>query len=237
MLDLFKNRYSLNCLNICRTQKKTIFIFSFLFIFLALPLVISQEDPTFQFNKEFDLKRPCSDNGFFCGAGYVCNITLIYPDGGLLVNNQIMTNQGSFRNITVLQPNNSQMGFIEGIESCNNVSLAGLNTFEIAITADGKKFQAFPNQFFIIILGLLMIGGGLAAERLRMFKHLGSILLIIMGIITLFPGYNFINYSTLLGKTVGFILIGLGFYFWIEDSFSRNVHEEGFNDWKPLFDE
>ena len=80
-----------------------------------------------------------------------------------------------------------------------------------------------------------MVGVGFVTERLRMFKHLGSILLIIVGIITLYPGYNFINYSTLLGKALGFILIGLGFYFWIEDSFSRDKQEEGFNEGKPLF--
>lgn len=237
MLDLFKNtKYSLNKRTPCNTHKKLSFVFCFLFIFLALPLAIAQEDPTFQFNKEFDLKRPCSDSGFFCDSTYQCNITLIYPDGNLLVNNQIMTNQVSFRNITILQPNNKQLGIIKGIESCNNVTLAGLNTFDVIITANGKKFQAFPNEFFIIILGLVMIGAGFVTERLRLFKHLGGILLMISGVITLFPGYNFINYSTLLGKSLGAILIGLGFYFLIEDSFSRDKQEEAYGDGRPLFE-
>ena len=234
MLDLFKNsKYSLSKTHF-KTQRK-LFCICLFFIFLALPLIIAQEDPIFQFNKEFDLKRPCSDNGFFCDSNYECNVTLIYPDGSLLINNQVMTNQVSFRNITISRINNNQLGVLEAIESCNNVTRAGLETFEVTITADGKKFQAFPNQFFILILGLVMVGVGFVTERLRMFKHLGSILLIIVGIITLYPGYNFINYSTLLGKALGIILIGLGFYFWIEDSFSRDKQEEGFNEGKPLF--
>ncbi len=214
---------------------KTKYLLLFIILFLTLPLVSALKDPTFQFNRQFDLKRPCFDGGFFCDSGFECNITLIYPDGNLLVNNQVMTNKFSFRNITILNTNNNQLGIIEAIESCNNVTSAGPDTFEVVITADGNEFQAFPNQFFIIIIGLIMVGGGFVTERLRLFKYLGSILLIIIGIITLYPGYNFINYSTLLGKTLGFILIGLGFYFWIEDSFSRDKQEEGFEDGKPLF--
>ena len=115
------------------------------------------------------------------------------------------------------------------MESCDNVSSAGLETFDVAITADGKKFQTFPTQIVIIIIGLIMICVGIILDRLRLFKHLGSMLILIMGVITLYPGYSFINYSTLTGKVLGFILVGLGFYFLIEDSFSRDKQEETYD--------
>lgn len=107
--------------------------------------------------------------------------------------------------------------------------IGGFLTYAFQITSDGQPFQQFPQQFFIIILSLAFIIVGLAQEKLRMFKHLGAVLMMIMGVITLYPGYSFINYSTLLGKGIGFILIGLGFYFLIEDSFSRNKQEDGFD--------
>ena len=69
----------------------------------------------------------------------------------------------------------------------------------------------------------------MAQEKLRLFKHMRAILMMIMGIITIFPGDSFINYTTLLGKGLGFTLVGLGFYFLIEDSFSRNKQEDGFD--------
>ncbi len=191
--------------------------------------ILDEQIPSFQYNEEFDLKRACFNNGFFCGSGFTCNITLLYPDGQVLVNNQVMTNQGSYRNITVSKESNQQLGFIQGIESCSNSTSAGPDTFTIAITGDGKPFQIFPQQFFIIIFSLALVVIGLIQEKLRMFKHLGSIMMMIMGIITVYPGYSFINYSTLLGKGVGFVLIGLGFYFLIEDSFSRNKQEDGFD--------
>lgn len=207
----------------------------FLFILVSLvSTVVAQQTldeqiQSFQYNEEFDLKRPCFNNGFFCDTSFICNITLLYPNGNVLINNQVMTNQGSYRNITVSKLSNDQLGFIQGIESCSNSTSAGPDTFTISITGDGKPFQIFPQQFFIIIFTLVLVIIGLTQEKLRMFKHLGSVMMMIMGIITLYPGYSFINYSTLLGKGVGFVLIGLGFYFLIEDSFSRNKQEDGFD--------
>lgn len=210
-------------------------LLSLIIIALILPTILAQ-DPTFQFNKQFDLKRPCSDRGFFCGTGFDCNITLINPVGDVIVSNQAMTSNVSYRNITVSQALNNQLGVIKATESCNNVSNAGLKTFDVVITADGKEFQAFPNQFVILILALLFVTVGTINDRLRLFKHLGSILLIILGIITLYPGYNFINWTTLLGKGLGFVLIGLGFYFFIEDSFSRDKQEEYYDSQSQFVD-
>ena len=213
MLDLYK-------------YKSLFLIFCFVFVFGIAN--VSAEDETFQFNKEFDLKRACFDNGNFCGSGFVCNITLIYPDGTLLVNNLRMTDQTSFRNITISQTLNNQLGVVNAIESCNNVSNAGADTFPIFITADGKPPQQFPFQFSITILALLFVGVGLSSDRFRLFQTSGAMLMIVMGVITLYPGYSFINYSNLPGLGLGTILIGLGFYFMISHSFSRDDQQEGF---------
>ena len=209
----------------------------FLFLFISVLLVttvnaqevLTEQIPAFQFNKEFDLKASCFDNGFFCDNSFVCNMTLVYPDGSLLIDNAIMTNQNSYRNITVSQSLNNQLGFATGIESCNNGTVAGSDSFIFAITGDGKPYRQFPHQFVIIIFSFLLVTVGLIKERFRLFKHAGSILMMIMGTLTLYPGYAFINYSTLMGKGIGFILIGLGFYFLIEDSFSRGKQGEGYD--------
>ena len=212
--------------------KLNLFLFATLFIFLVLPLAIAEEgdeSPTFQYNRAFDLKRVCTIDGFYCDSNFICNITLTYPDGNILINNQLMTNNQSFRNFSITQVQNNQLGIIKVIQSCNNGTNAGADTYDVIITADGNKFQAFPNEFFIIIFGFLMIATGMTLDRLRMFKHLGSLLIMVMGVITLFPGYNFINYSNLIGQSLGSVLIGIGFFFLIEDSFSRDTQEEGFD--------
>lgn len=212
---------------------KNKFIFLFILVFLVSTVyaqqTLEEQIPSFQFNTEFDLKRACFNNGFFCDSSFTCNITLISPNGEVMINNLETSNQDSYRNITVSQTLNDQLGFVQAIESCSNSTNAGPDTFTIAITGDGKPFQQFPQQFFIIILALTLVVIGLTQEKLRMFKHMGGILMMIMGVITIYPGYSFINYTTLLGKGLGFILVGLGFYFLIEDSFSRNKQEDSFD--------
>ena len=208
---------------------------SFLFFLISVLLVttvsaqeqLPEQIPSFQFNTQFDLKRGCFDNGFFCDSSFVCNATIIAPDGNtLMIDNQIMTDQNSYRNITVDQSLNNQLGFAEVIQSCNNVSNAGRDTFVIAITGDGKPWRQFPQQLVVAIISLAMIVMGTMKENLRIFKHLGSMMMMAVGVLTLYPGYSFINYSTLLGKSLGTVFIGLGFYFLIEDSFSRDNQQE-----------
>ncbi len=210
------------------------FLFFLFFLMILVVTVQAQETineqiPSFQFNHNFDLKRACFDQGFFCSSSFNCNITLIYPNGQLLIDNQLMSDQGSYRNISITSTQNNQLGFIKAIQSCNNGTLAGPDTFLVAITGDGKPFQTFPQQFVIMIITLVLICIGMVNDRLKLFKTLGSMMAMVLGIITLYPGYSFINYSTLLGQSLGIILVGLGFYFFIEDSFSRNKQEDTFD--------
>jgi len=127
--------------------------------------------------------------------------------------------------------NFSGLGDYSYLVQCNSSSseLGGFESVNFEVTADGKQFQVFPTQLSIIILCFFFVMCGFWNERLRMFKHLGSICLMIMGVITLYPGYSFINWSTLVGKALGFSCIALGFYFLIEDSFSRNKQEEHYD--------
>lgn len=215
----------------------SLFLLAFLLVVTLVPAqeVISEQIQSFQFNTEFDLKRACFDNGFFCGTSFTCNITLVSPDGTILVDNVIMGNQNSYRNVTVPQLDNDQLGYVHAIESCSNGTLAGPDTFTVAITGDGKSFEIFPQQFVIIILAIFMIFVGMLNDRVSMIKTMGAVILFVMGVITIYPGYSFINYSNLLGLTLGTVFIGMGFYFMINDSFSRDRQQEGFDQQPEVF--
>ncbi len=209
-------------------MKSPRFLFCLIFIFLVMSLV-SAQTITKPFNQQFDFKRPCFNNGTFCSSSAQCNITIIYPDGATMINNQIMTFNSSFFNKTVLQSQNNKLGFHDVIMSCCDSNVCGKETPILEITGDGFPNKVFPTQFVIIILAFILVAVGFWFDGLRLFKHLGSILLMIMGILTLYPGYSFINYTTLLGKGLGFLAIGAGFYFLIEDSFSRESQEESYS--------
>lgn len=202
---------------------------SLLLIFIFLISSVNSLDESFQYNREFDLKRACFDRGSFCGSDFECNITLIYPDGTTMVDNQVMTDQGSFRNITVSQALNNQLGVVKAIESCTNSTDSGAETFEIEITADGFDSQDFPTQFVIVLFAFVLVGVGHITDKLRLFQVVGAILMLIMGVLTLYPGYSFINYSVLFGQALGISLIGLGFYFMISHNFSRDEQQDKFD--------
>lgn len=195
-------------------------------LFFTLTFVSAVEDQSFKVNQDFDLKRTCDNNGFFCTSNVDCNITIIKPDGTIMIQDINMTFNPTFRNVTVLASDNNQLGFAKAIQGCANATNGGVDTFDIAITGDGNPWRQFPQEFFIIILGFIFIVLGFAKERLKMFKSIGSIIFMVMGILTLFPGYAFINWTTLMGKVLGFGLIGLGFYFLVEDSFGRGTEQE-----------
>ena len=66
-------------------------------------------------------------------------------------------------------------------------------------------------------------------EDLRLFQHVGAMMVMVFGVITLFPGFSGINYTNLQGQALGFSTIGLGFYFLIENFFSRDKQVESFD--------
>ncbi len=204
-------------------QIKTIIIA--LFLFLVVPLITSQ-DLVIPFNEKYDIKRPCFNNGTFCTTAATCNFTIIRPNGNTLLTNRIMTFNNNFFNITILKDQNNVLGSHPSIMSCCEGGLCNADTFDIVVTADGNPIQIFPTQFGIILFGFLLVGFGTLFERLRLFKHTGAIMLLVMGVVTLFPGYSLINHSNLAGQSVGFVTIGLGFWFLIEDSFSRDIQDE-----------
>lgn len=200
---------------------KSPFSILFLILLIGIPF-ISAADFTFQVNEEVDLRIPCFNNGTYCSSAAVCNSTILYPNGNIMIIDSDMTANNSFFNVTLTKTENHFLGEHSIIMVCCEAGDCGSNTYVMEITADGFASKQIPFQFLVVIFGFLLIGVGLTQERLRIFKHAGSMLVFIMGVLTLYPGYSFINWTTLMGKTLGFLFIGLGFYFFIEDAFSRD---------------
>lgn len=209
-------------------------LFSLLFfLFLVLPLVSAQEittdDITIPFNQLYDVKRQCFNNGTFCSSTATCNLTIINADGHADVANLEMTNQIAFHNRTILV---NALGIGTGTMVCEDSGgdLDGKNfdQFRVEVTGDGLKFQVFPYQFFILIIGIFGIGLGKWKEDLGLLQIMGAIIVMIFGVITLFPGYAGINYSNLSGQSLGIASLGIGFWFMIEQSFSLSRQVESF---------
>lgn len=196
---------------------------------MTLIPTVSSAELTFSFNSNLDLKRPCFNNNTFCSSSAQCNITVIYPDSSVItgVDNVVMTNQGSYHNFTIDKEKVDQLGQYSAIMTCfdggGDIVGSGSDTFPFQVTGDGNIFSVFPMQLTVLILGFVLIIVGKIKEEFRLLKHLGSILAMIMGVVTIYPGYSFFNYSNIQGMALGFTSVGIGFWFLIEDSFSRGI--------------
>lgn len=203
------------------------FFFSFLFL-LSLTAVIA-DDLTAPYSQNYNIQRPCSYNGTFCSASAYCALATVYPDGTTLFSNQSMTYGPSFFNITFLKNNNTQLGYHPSIMTCCQSGICNIDTFNVVVTADGKPVQAVPIQLIGMAFAFLLVALGSFFDKLNMLKTGGAAILMIVGMLTLYPGYGFINYSTLLGQAIGTVSIALGFYFLIEGSFSRDDQQERYD--------
>ncbi len=198
-------------------------------IMLGIFFLSFASSETFQQATVADVKLVCINAGF-CSAATNCNLSVLSPSDVLLLDAITATQSaslGSF-NFTLNSSQTSELGEYRVGGFCKDGSVTNIIDFTFDVTANGEPFQEFPTSFIIIFLGVIFIIMGLFQERLRMFKHMGAIVLMVMGVLTLFPGYSFINWTTLTGKVLGFSLIALGFYFLIEDSFSRDKQDEFF---------
>lgn len=198
-------------------------------IFMSIFLISLASALTFKQNEQVDIKIICINAGY-CTTSAVCNVSVFSPSEVTLLNGIQATRAANlaFHNFTLNGSQMSDLGQYRVGGFCKDGSVTQLVDFNFDVTANGEPFEAFPNQFVIIGLAFILIIFGFFKDRLRMLKHMGSMILMIMGVLTLYPGYNFINHTTLLGLALGLISIGIGFYFLIEDSFSRNKQEDTF---------
>jgi len=201
-----------------------------LLFLIVVPLVSAQEVITIPFNQEYDLKRFCFNNGTYCSASAICNLSIYYPHGNPLVNNQVMTNNVSFHNYTLFASQINRLGDhiaqMSCIDSAGDIVGNGFQTFTLKVTGDGFQKDKFPLEFVILGFGILLIIVGKMKEDLSLFQHVGAIIIMVFGVITLYPGYGNINYSNLTGQSLGFGTIGLGFWFMIERFFARDEQME-----------
>lgn len=204
-------------------------IFVIVLVFLIVPLVSADNQlPEAQYYAQqysfLDINRGCIMNGAYCSPSTNCNLTLYNPNGNVLLANKPMSNNISFYNVSVGQL--IDFGYHKADMTCSINNLSGSDTFYIEVTADGKPSQTFPYQIVIIIIGFILTLIGLYIKEYSIIKNIGSIMMMVMGVVTLYPGYSYINNTTLTGWMIGVITIGLGFFFLMSDYFAEDKQQE-----------
>lgn len=208
-------------------MKKILFA---LFLITLLPLVVAdtQDLPVlnlkaFPQDKQINLIMDCSN----CTSAALCNITrLNYPNSSLVMSNVIMDDVSFPPSFNKTVPQLRQFGWYNGNMRCTENGMSGDRQFEFEITADGNPSQDYPIILVIMVLGALILTFGLTFGNIFLLKYVGATLLTITGLLTIYPGYNYINSTNLLGLAIGTVSIGLGIFFFFYDSIEGGMNSE-----------
>lgn len=142
-----------------------------------------------------------------------CTLQIQKSNGQIALDDVPLNKIGNHHNYFITLENFSEMGQYAFFINCEDINIGGFASGIFTITANGEPYQNFPIQFQIIILGISLLVLGYSKRNLSLFRFFGAIIILMMGVLTFYPGYNFINYSSYLGKLLGFILVSGGTYF------------------------
>lgn len=124
-----------------------------------MPISLAIE-PAYIFAQDQDanLKFSCTnENGYPCESTYACNITVQYPNGTLLIDNQEATRNPSYYNITL--PDTSTLGFHQYQSFCHNATKAGTSDeLYFLVNLTGEEFTTGKAVLYIFVLIISVVG-------------------------------------------------------------------------------
>ena len=138
-------------------SKFSLILLAGVLLVLLLPLISAQV--IFKQNSDIDLKVPCFFNGTYCDGTSECSISIIYPNGTLLINNQTMgkLNPG-VQNITL--NDSSILGSYTAPVTCIQSGFADDSVIEFSITPTGDEISTAQGIIYLVVLfaSFLMLG-------------------------------------------------------------------------------
>lgn len=125
----------------------------FVMLLLVLPMISAQEEPKFltKVGVELDYKDNCFNNGTFCNPTSLCNLTVLYPNSTILLDNQPMTNQLSFHNFTFTGEEINAVGFYQSIVICKDGSVEGADTPIFQATITGNVLTPEESRIYLLL--------------------------------------------------------------------------------------
>lgn len=201
-------------------MKKIIYILLFI---LMISLVTALEIKDYKkLNENVNITTFCFDNAnSYCPREYKCNITIINPNGFVIVDNKPMTNLSNQYNYTI---NFSKTGDYKVSTICTNNVLYGNENYMLRVNEQGGEYQGYGLYGFYIILFVISIVYIAASFLLNKVHIVPKILLFFMSIVNLIIGilisyldsvsfdYNSIILGLFIGNGTIFIVVG---YFYL----------------------
>jgi len=173
---------------------------------------------TYKQGEDINLKVPCTNAGSYCSDSSICNLTTMYPNETILLNNQEMTNQIAFHNYTFNASDINIVGEYKNIMMCKDGAYNGTSTFTFDITLSGTEE---PEGKSYILVGILIIIFGVSCVFLYLsdkmiepgFKifFLLAAFIFILGTVAIMSVIAFdSNLTSGIYNTVSYMLFALG---------------------------
>jgi hypothetical protein len=137
-------------------------------LILCLPIVYCVDSgiPVYKQGDVANIKVPCINNQTYCSGSAACNITILNSLDLIMVNNEAMTNGGSYFNYSFNQT--SVSGIYKAQVVCVDGGVNGYSLFNFDITSSGfpENLNVAPIMFTVIfIIALFMVIGFLVSHE------------------------------------------------------------------------
>jgi len=173
-------------------------------ILLVLPLVTSA-DYVFKQYQDIDLKIPCDYNGTFCNDEAVCNVSIEYPNGSLMLDNVDLTNTGNgLPNVTI--PESTILGEFPGFATCEQNGLSDSWRFVMEINPTGDD-RGNTLILILFISSFLLLIFAFFTEN-HIFAFFSGILFLISGVYSMI--YGIADLSDLYTRSISMVILGFG---------------------------
>ena len=182
----------------------------------------------------FDLKRNCIYNGSSCSYSASCNITINYiqGNGSIIYNNTLMTNRGSYHNLTLTAHDNYLAGWYQGMITCVDNGDPGSESFYYRVTPTGDE----NNTSYFIIIGisfLIILILGYATKN-EYIVFISGMVALITGIYGMIFGIG--STQNDFSRMLSIIFLGLGIIFVIAPAYQL-LEQDGQTGYEEVIDE
>ncbi len=147
-------------------MKKIILLFGLCILFIG---IVSAA--TYKQSEELNLKVPCINNNTFCSESSTCNITILNPNSSNLIYGQAMENSATYFNYTLTPSQTSIIGEYTTTVVCLDGSFNGHSIFTYNINPTGKAPSETAGSFAIATLIAFLTAAGIAFLIGHSFKQ------------------------------------------------------------------
>lgn len=168
-----------------------------------------------------NLQFTCTINGQVPSPSTTYNISIYYPNGTILIDNNLTTaqGQGSF-NYTALFP---EQGTFTIKEFCYDGGANSSNQEQVLVTPSGDS-RGFSLMLILALFGAALFCFGYFTHNVW-FVYISGIIFLVLGVYVLIYGFN--NIRDTFTDVVGYVSLGLGIFFFVVGAYEQLAGEGG----------